>query len=234
MEYGEQECLRDLVGIRDSTASVDAETALTFYLLPVLRDKGVRGLVALIQSLDQARLGTIEVAESGAEVTLRIIEPGSETLIIRAGEGAPCPWIEIRIESRLDAIAAEDPRHEAFYSIWDRFVRGEIQFAENEPGKENFVYLIATLESQIMNGGFGQYLTNTEGSHLAETFACLERIGAARMHALLAAAVDLAADFDSYLAAWDQRSDEYSRLDDAFFESAEDLAGLTADAFLMR
>lgn len=234
MEYGKQECLRDLIGIRDSTAAEDAETDLTFYLLPILQDGGVKGLIALIRSLDQARLGTVEIAESGAGVTLRIIDPGSETLIIRAGEDDLSPWVEIRIESQLDAIAAEDPRHGAFYSIWDRFVHGEIQFAENESGKEYFVYLIATLESQIMNGGFGQYLTNTEGSLLAKTFECLERIGAARTHALLDAAVDLAADFDSYVAAWDERADEYTRLDDAFFESAEDLAGLTADAFLMQ
>ncbi len=42
----------------------------------------------------------------------------------------------------------------------------------------------------------------------------------------------LAATAESYVAAWDDRAEEYSQLDTEFLDSGEDLALLTADGFL--
>ena len=231
MEYGVHDCLRDLMRVRDSTASDDDETSLSFFLLSIMRDKGAQGVVALIQSLDQTQLGEVETTENGAEVVIKITRPGFEPLVVKAGDDDISPWVDVRIESDAIPIACEDPRHAAFYSIWEKFVSGELSSTEIGSDKENAVYLMATLESQVMNGGFGQYLTNTDGLYLPETFECLERIGATKTHALLKAAVELASGFDSYVAAWDEKSERYSCLDDEFLEAAEDLAGLTADAF---
>jgi hypothetical protein len=219
--------------IWDSIASDDDETSLTFFLLSIIRDKGSKGVVTLIQGLDQTHLGEVEVTENGAEVIIKITRPGFKPLVVKAGDDDISPWVDVRIESDAIPIASEDPRHAAFYSIWERFVHGELSYTEIGTGKENAVYLMATLESQVMNGGFGQYLTNTDGLYLPETFKCLERIGAVKTHALLTAAVELASGFDSYVAAWDEKSEKYSRLDDEFYEAAEDLAGLTADAFVL-
>ena len=97
---------------------------------------------------------------------------------------------------------------------------------------ERAVFLIGLLESEVMNGGFGQYLTNTDGVHLSETVTCLERIGASRTLELLLAAAKLGDQAESYVAAWDDESESYSRLDAEFLDSGEDLAGLTADRFL--
>ncbi len=233
MEYGVHDCLRDLMRIWDSTASDDDETSLSFFLLSIIRDKGAKGVVALIQGLDQTKLGEVEITENGAEVVIKITRPGFEPLVVKAGDDDISPWVDVRIESDAIPIAFEDPRHAAFYSIWERFVYGELSSTEIGSGKENAVYLMATMESQVMNGGFGQYLTNTDGLYLPETFECLVRIGATKTHALLTAAVELASGFDSYVAAWDEKSERYSCLDDEFLEAAEDLAGLTADAFLL-
>jgi hypothetical protein len=233
MEYGVPDCLRDLMRIWDSTASDDDETSLNFFLLSIIRDKRAKGVLALIQSLDQSRLGEVEITENGAEVVIKMSRPGFDPLIVRAGDDDISPWVDVRIESDAIPIAFDDPRHAAFYSIWERFVCGELSSIEIGSGKENAVYLIATLESQVMNGGFGQYLTNTDGLYLPETFECLERIGATKTHALLTAAVELASDSDSYVAAWDEKTERYSCLDDEFYEVAEDLAGLTADAFIL-
>lgn len=233
MEYGVQDCLRDLIRIWDSIGSDDDETSLTFFLLSIIRDKGSKGVVSLIQGLDQTQLGEVEVTENGAEVIIKITRPGFKPLVVKAGDDDISPWVDVRIESDAIPIASEDPRHAAFYFIWERFVHGELSYTEIGTGKENAVYLMATLESQVMNGGFGQYLTNTDGLYLPETFACLERIGAVKTHVLLTAAVELASGFDSYVAAWDEKSEKYSCLDDEFYEAAEDLAGLTADAFVL-
>jgi hypothetical protein len=67
-----------------------------------------------------------------------------------------------------------------------------------------------------MNGGLGQYLTNTEGVHLSETVACLERIGANKTRELLMAAAKLGSQAESYIAAWDDEPEAFSRLDDKF------------------
>lgn len=233
MEYGVHDCLRDLMRIRDSTASDDDETALNFFLLSIIQDKGAEGVAALIHSLDQTHLGEVEITENGSELVINITRRGFKPLVVKAGDDDISPWVDVRIESDAKSIAFEDPRHIAFYSIWEKFVYGGISSAEIGSGKENVVYLIATLESQVMNGGFGQYLTNTDGRYLPETFACLERIGATKTHALLTEAVELASGFDSYVGAWDEKSERYSCLDDEFYESAEDLAGLTADEFLL-
>lgn len=232
MEYGIRDCLRDLTSIRDSTASDDDETALTFFLLSILQDQGTQGVVALIHSLDQTLLGEIEITENGSQVVITITRPGFDPLLVEAGDDGISPWVDVRVKSAVKPIAFEDPGHAAFYSIWDKFVSGEISFSEKSADKKRVVYLIATLESEVMNGGFGQYLSNTDGLYLPETFDCLQRIGATKTHALLTASVELASGCDSYDAAWDEHSERYSRLDQEFYEAAEDLAGLTADAFL--
>jgi hypothetical protein len=233
MEYGVGDCLRDLMRIRDSTASEDDETSLGFFLLSIIRDKGLHGVVALIQELDQTQLGEVEVRENTAEVIIDITRPGYRPLVVKAGDDGISPWVDVQIESDATSITPENPGHAAFYSIWERFVHGELNYTEVGAAKENAVYLIATLESQVMNGGFGQYLTNTDGLYLPETLECLEKIGALKTHALLMNAVKLANGFDSYVVAWDEKSEQYSRLDDEFYEIAEDLAGLTADAFIL-
>ncbi len=231
MKYGEQDCLRDLMKIRESAASDDDETALTFYLLSVLEDQGAKGIVALIQRLDQSRLGQVDSIENDFEVTINIDHPEFARLVVAAGDDEFAPWIDVRIDPDAGPAVSLDPAHEAFYAIWEKFVNEEIVFVENGSGQEGTVYLIGTLESEIMNGGFGQYLTNTEGRYLSETLDCLLRIGAEKTRAALTAAVELAAGFDSYIAAWDAQAEKYSSLDDEFLESAEDLAGLTMAAF---
>ena len=206
---------------------------MTFFLLSIVQNKGTQGVVALIQGLDQTQLGEVEVADNGAEVIITITRPGNKPLLVTAGGDDLSPWVDVRIESDATSIVSEDPGHAAFYSIWEKFVHGELGYTENCTDKESAVYLIATLESQVMNGGFGQYLTNTDGLYLPETFECLERIGAVKTHALLLASAELAKGFDSYIAAWEEKAERYSSLDDKFYEAAEDLAGLTADAFAL-
>jgi hypothetical protein len=232
MEYGADDCLLDLMKIWNSTVTDDDEASLNFFLLAIMRDKGSDGVVDLIRSFDQSKLGNIEISQFESEVTIRMAREGFEPLVVRAGDDEFSPWIDVRIESHDESIMSEDPRHTEFYSIWERILKkGGESVAPSSP-EENAVYLMAILELEVMNGGIGQYLTNTEGRHLSETFSCLEQIGATRTYALLTAAVNLAYGFDSYVDAWDEKSESYSRIDAELLDSDEDLAALTVDAFL--
>ena len=232
MSYGPDDSLRDLLRIWGATASGDDQTSLDFFLLAILQDEGPKGVAALIRGFDQSSLGKIEITETETEVAIRLTRSGLDPLVVTAFADGDLAWVDVRTESRAAPAAVEDPRHAAFYSIWERLQESEADGAESRSVEENAVYLMALLESQVMNGGIGQYLTNTEGLHLPETFECLEKIGATTMHALLTTAVQLASGLDSYVDAWDEKSESYSRLDAEFLESGEDLARLTADAFL--
>ena len=78
----------------------------------------------------------------------------------------------------------------------------------------------------------GQYLTNSDGAYLQDTLALLDSIGTTRTGEILERAVELGSGSDSYAAAWDDLSAEYSQLDFEFMESGEDLAALTTNTLL--
>jgi len=232
MAYGIDNCLRDLIKVWHSTVTDEEEMSLVFFLLAIMRDQGSKGVVNLIHSFGQSKLGDIEITETDSGVVIRITREGLEPLVVKAGDDDLSPWVDVRTEPDAESMVVEDSRHAAFYSTWERLLNRGADSAKLRSTEENAVYLIALLESEVMNGGLGQYLTNTEGHYLSETFSCLEQIGATRTHALLTAAVELASRFDTYVHAWDEMSESYSRLDAEFLESSEDLATLTAEAFL--
>jgi len=57
-------------------------------------------------------------------------------------------------------------------------------------------------------------------------------VGARKTRELLLAAVELGTQAESFAAAWDAKSEDFSRLDFEFLDAGEDLAALTADEFL--
>ena len=141
-------------------------------------------------------------------------------------------FVNVVVEAPATPPVEADPKHTAFYTVWESFLETEPPAPDHADEGERAVFLVGLLESEVMNGGFGQYLTNTDGAHLEDTLDCLERVGASKTRDLLVAAVGLATEADSFVAAWDDHSEDYHRLDAEFLEAGEDLAGLTAERFL--
>jgi hypothetical protein len=229
VSYGPENCLNDLNRFWDETASEDEQASLEFYLLDVVHAEGTPGVTRLLQGFPSARLGTITVSESAGSVLHTVSREGRLPLLIATCDEPDMAWVNVAVESAPRSEEWDNPRHEAFYTIWEKFL-GDDPEKENIP--ERSVFLIGLLESEVMNGGFGQYLTNTDGVYLSETLECLERIGACKAGELLRAAIKLADRSESYVAAWDDAPEAFSLLDDEFYDSSEDLAGLTADRFL--
>ena len=222
----------DLNKLWDGTASGDDETSVDFFLLDLLRTAGSQGVTDLLRGFPPEDFGTITVSGSGSEVLHTVSREDRPPLSVATCADPDMRWVNVTVESVATSPVLEDPRHQAFYTIWESFIEdGSSEAREYDTG-ERAVFLIALLESEVMNGGLGQYLTNTEGVHLSETVACLERIGANKTRELLMAAAKLGSQAESYVAAWDDEPEAFSRLDDKFYESGEDLAGLTADEFL--
>ena len=229
--YTAEDFLRDLNKLWDESASGDEEAALDFFLLNVLRLEGSDGVTKLLQEFPPERLGTMTVSRSGTEVIHTVERDGMRPLSIAVFADPDMAWVNIIVESPPRSQEHDDPRHAAFYTIWERLI-GEATDPSSDNTNDRAVFLMALLESEVSNGGLGQYLTNTNGEYLSETLACLERIGASKTREILSAAVELGAEAESWVAAWDDESERYSDLDTDFYKSREDLAGLTADEFL--
>jgi hypothetical protein len=93
------------------------------------------------------------------------------------------------------------------------------------------VYLVALLEAEVMNGGLGQYLTNTEGRYLDETMDTLKSVGATGIGRILTEAVGLKGANESFVDLWDTKTAQLEKLDGAFLGCGEDLAGLVAQVY---
>ena len=229
MSYGPKHCLHDLNKVWDGTASEDEQASLDFYLLDVVQAKGSRGIIKLLRGFTPESLGIMTVSESGAELLCTVLRDDSPPLLIATCADPDMAWVNVEVERTATPITDDDPRHVAFYTMWEGFLEND---ANKDDVREQAVFLIGLLEAQVMNGGFAQYLTNTDGAYLTETLDCLERIGASKTRELLIAAAKLGAQAESYAAAWGDESEAFSSLDDEFYDPGEDLAGLTADTFL--
>lgn len=125
-----------------------------------------------------------------------------------------------------------DPGHAWFYAAWEALVAsGFEERLEQLDEAKKAVALIALLESEIMNGGIGQYLANTGGQYVDDTLRCLARVGAKNTRRLLRRAAALRAPGQSYDDVWEEQSAVLADLDEAFEQTGEDLAALTASTY---
>ena len=218
--------------IWSGTASLDEQAALDFFLLDLLQKEGSGGVGDLLRSFPDGSLGTIVRSSSGADTRFTISRDEGPPLLIDTFMEDDLAFVNVVVEAPATPPVEADPKHTAFYTVWESFLETEPPAPDHADEGERAVFLVGLLESEVMNGGFGQYLTNTDGAHLEDTLDCLERVGASKTRDLLVAAVGLATEADSFVAAWDDHSEDYHRLDAEFLEAGEDLAGLTAERFL--
>jgi hypothetical protein len=231
--FGNSEVQEALASIASGMASFRTRANLEHRLLRLLQDEGPQSVAALLSSLpgyNFSREGT-ESHTGGARF---VADQANVRLIVTTFIGPASASVNVTTESRDEATARPDPRHEAFYGTWQTLVGLADSEVERLDAVRRAVFLIALLESEVMNGGLGQYLSNTEGAHLSATHTCLLRIGAVRTAALLQAAAELGASAETYSAAWNSESSAFERLDEQFLETGEDLAGLTADSFQLQ
>ena len=226
MSYGNTEVQQALRSISEGTASFDTRAYLEHYLLALLRDHGTAGVAGLLDSLPGCNH-----ASSGDNDNVRFAVRGfGAPLVITTCLSADFASVNVVLEDSAGVRVEPDPRHHAFYDIWESLLGLPDSEVKRLDPRRLTVFLVALLEAEVMNGGLGQYLTNTDGTHLEATRECLLLIGAVRTAELLQAAAQLGAGFRSYAAAWEADSAAFASLDQRFLDSGEDLAGLTADA----
>lgn len=232
MAYSRANAASALSLIAGGTVAFEARAQLEHHLLTLLRRRGTKGVSAFLGSLpghhfqqsDGLVPGETRFVEAGRDATRR--------LVVTTFIGPHSASVNVIVEREPAAATERDPRHKAFYEIWESMVGLADSEVESLDATRRAVFYVGLLEAEVMNGGLGQYLSNTGGVHVDATLRCLTEIGARRTASILVRAVQLGSSARSYTEAWDSNAEVYGRLDEELLGSGEDLAGLTADAFL--
>ena len=210
-------------------ASFEQRAALESCLLGVLEAGGVAGLRRLLATVPEYAFVEETADETGAYRFAA--DAGALTLEVSGLVGDEIVSVGVML---VPAVRPDDqdPRHVWFYRLWQGMLGIGDKEVQSLTPTERAVFLVGLLESEVMNGGLGQYLSNTEGGWAAATLELLEAISARETRKLLSEALDLGLDSASFAEAWDTQAERFSALDARFMVSGEDLAALTADRYM--
>jgi hypothetical protein len=231
MTYGPEEASLDLTSVGDGSVSFEARARLEHFLLSTLRERGDEAVAALLRSLPGHNFKQLGGGVAEHQVRYLSAVPGTPGILVATFSGPISASVNVTSGDELKEPPTPDPRHQAFYEMWESMLGPpDADVAQLDPTRRA-VLLVGLLEAEVMNGGLGQYLANTNGVHLEDTVQCLASIGAERTRAIVVEAGKLGKEAGSFSAAWESRAQDLERLDDEFLASGEDLAGLTVDAF---
>lgn len=230
INYDSEQAAAAIVKMCAGPVSAEVHEALEMYLLSVLNTEGGAALLRKMQGfprLDSVYLESSEPPDSRIRCKL-----GDRSVLVYVFEMEDLFSIHVVTEEPQPEQVPKDPHHRWFYERWEAMLG--MDFDEEVCGRsevDRAVYLVALLEAEVMNGGLGQYLTNTEGRYLGETMVTLNSVGATGIARILAEAVGLKGANESFIDLWDTKTAQLEKLDVAFLECGEDLAGLVAQIY---
>lgn len=221
---------RILLAIAQGRATPSERAELEHDLIGVLQAKGPQGLMETLESLPSFSFAAGESTQDGAYAFTGRRE--GYQVVVSGFASAALASVDVSVPSAAEERPSPDPRHDWFYRRWESLMGIDDEVAARLSEGDRAVFLVALLEAEVMNGGLGQYLTNTDGVWADHTLSVLDEIGAVASRDVLSAALVLSRKEATMVRAWDRHAQELSRLDDRFVEAGEDLAGLTADRFM--
>lgn len=232
MTYSPDNASAALTSIARGTISFESRAQLEHHLLSLLVKRGEEGVSTFLRSVPGYDFATDDIGSAGPESRLVAAGPDGQCLVVTTVPGPHSVSVNVGVEDDPRDGAEPDPRHRAFYEVWESMLGLSDSEVETLGESRKAVFFVGLLEAEVMNGGLGQYLSNTEGVHVDATLRCLAEIGTPRTAAILAEAARLGATANSFTAAWSSNARAFEGLDEQFMSSGEDLAGLTRDVFL--
>lgn len=221
---------RLLLAIAQGRAEPAERAALEFHLLDILGSDGAEGLLRALEAIPSL---AFELSSTSGDGEFRITGRGDGHHLVVSGQaGADLTTVDVSVPTDVTDMAVPDPGHTWFYQRWESLLGIDDETASTLAGADQAVFLIGLLEAEVMNGGLGQYMVNTDGIWAELTLGCLAEIGAVDSRNLLALAIDLGARESSLVESWDRHSEEFRELDDRFMQTGDDLAGLAAIHFM--
>ena len=142
--------------------------------------------------------------------------------------------MNMEIQAALDVADETD----AFLQITDVIYDKEAEAGYDELSEaEQTVYCIDSLLREMENGGFAQFFHHDSGANTADTMEALERIRSSQVLAVFHKVVsffpegEVPKDEDDRISLFDhiesEMTDEIAACDDQFYDSDENLIGLT-------
>ncbi len=197
-----------------TVAAEQSQRAIESLLMEALGNGGRQAGERLIESLVAhgykiERLDALPCMWRVAVPSPRVLEiwftGGDNPVIAALSYRVGKPW-----GSKAHKIAAK--LQAEFYRRYERLAAEQGALSPDD----RVIQLVAELEADVNNGGFGQYLDNKGEARAREALACLSAIGARRTGRWLASALEDRGNVDGL-----------ARLDQEFYGKAEDLASLT-------
>ncbi|MDH3505438.1 MAG: DMP19 family protein [Nitrospirota bacterium] len=220
---------KQLADVGSGTASFEVRCDLENYLLEELRSRGADEVIALLKEVPGLEIGGDPLPDASGAIYLRArIQNNPFSITLQLSSNV----ISVNVspaEAADDASPEANPCHTWFYGIWQKLIEtGALNYPENLQGPERVVAYIGILESEIMNGGLGQYLANTEGEYVAETLQLLKVVKATHTRSALSKAVGLKGRTETFGEAWASKARAFDELDAKITLAPEDLAELVA------
>ena len=198
------------------------------HLLGLLLSDGSDAVRALLLNLEGMKFSLLNAEEGVLNPVFRS-DHQDNALIIELFSSQSLASVSICPEE--GEVPELPPGHKWFYGVWERLIGEEVENPLTLPEPDRTVYLIASFEADVMNGGVGQYLSNTSGDFVEPTVDVLERAGAGKTASHLRKAAGLKRANESWDDLWERAGDQLGKLDDSLMEHDEYLAMLTADLF---
>lgn len=227
-EMSHDQIVAALEHIRAGNEDVTRVSDLENYLVDLLLSSGTDAVASLLLSLEDMKFSVADAEETTPNTTFRS-DHEDNALIVEVFAAEDLAAVSITPEQ---ADVPQRPRgHQWFYGVWERLIGSSIEDPLSHAEPDRTVYLIASFEADVMNGGVGQYLSNTDGRFLDETLAALRKVGAAKTAAHLQRAAGLKRRDESWDDLWGRAGDQLSRIDGKLMADDEYLAMMTATFF---
>jgi hypothetical protein len=213
--------------VRAGKQDLQRVSALENYLLELLVSKGRDAVGALLLNLEGMRFSLADAPQEAPILVFRSAHDDAVVVEVFASEDLA----SVSICPEKGEVPELPAGHKWFYGVWERLIGGEAEDPMMLAEPDRTVYLIASFESDVMNGGIGQYLSNTSGEFIEQTVEALERVQAKKTATCLVKAAGLKRANENWDDLWERAGDELAELDDNLMEDDEYLAMMTASFF---
>ena len=227
-EMSQAQIVVALEEIRAGKDNVAQVSGLEEYLLDLLLGGGTEAVGAILKSLEGMKFTLVDAPEVAPNVLFRS-DHDENALIVEALAVDDIAAISIAAE---DSDGPELPAgHQWFYDRWAHLVDDDIDAPASLEEPDRTVYLIASFEAEVMIGGMGQYLANTDGAFAEETIAALRAVGAGKTASCLSDAVAHKRADESWEDMWARADSELDAITETLMADEDYLAMMTARYF---
>ena len=214
--------------VRAGNEDTERVSGLENYLVDLLLSDGPAAVGAILLNLEGMRFSLVAAPDEAPNVVFRS-EHESNALVVEVFAADDLAAISISPEE--GEVPQLPAGHQWFYGTWERLIGEHVEDPRALAEPERTVYLVASFEADVMNGGVGQYLSNTDGGYVEETLAALQKVGADRAASHLKNAAELKRADESWDDLWARAGTQLDRLSEKLMADDEYLAMMTATFF---